>query len=101
MSDRANVSTDGKELRIAAGTVALDGSNPTPIATGLGTVVAAAFQHVTASGTGTDPTWFTYTASAGTISLYAWKPTNSSTTTLTASGSTGTVAWIAFGYGDS
>lgn len=86
--------------RIARGIVALDGTNPTPVTTGLTTVVSAtaSLEGTSAPGVGTslitvDPTNY----STGVLNLYAWKVTNSSTTTLIASTGTENVHWIAIG----
>jgi hypothetical protein len=82
---------------LARGITALDGSNPTPITTGLTAVLgfACALEGTTTPGVGTSV--ITYGISGGTVNLYAWKVTNSSTTTLIASTGTENVAWIAIG----
>jgi hypothetical protein len=55
--------------KIARGETALDGSNPTPITTGLTTIVAAvvALKGIAAPGVGTSV--ITYGTSAGTLNL--------------------------------
>jgi hypothetical protein len=82
---------------VARGETALDGSNPTPVVTGLSTVTgfSATLKGSAAPGVGT--TTLTYTASAGTVSVYAWKPTSNSDPTLIASTGTETFGWTAIG----
>lgn len=83
--------------RIASGEIALDGSNPTPIATGLTTVtgVAVALKGSAAPGVGTSV--ITYDVSGGTVNLYAWKPTSNANPTLIASTGTETVGYVVTG----
>jgi hypothetical protein len=83
--------------KLARGETALDGSNPTPIATGLGTIVAAAItlKGTVAPGLGTSA--LSSVTSGGTISAYAWKPTSNADPTLVASTGTETVGWVAIG----
>lgn len=83
--------------KIARGEAALDGSNPTPVTTGLTTIVAAvvALKGTTAPGVGTSVV--TYGVSSGTLNLYGWKPTSNADPTLIASAGTETVGWIAIG----
>ncbi len=82
---------------IARGATALDGSNPTPVVTGLTTVVgfAATLQGSAAPGVGTSV--LTHTISSGTVSVYAWKPTSNADPTLIASTGTETFSWVAVG----
>lgn len=82
---------------VAAGTKALSGSNPTTVTTGLSTIAECVVTLATATAPGVSTTTVTYTASGGTLSLYAWKPTSSSNPTLIASTGTDTVAWSCFG----
>lgn len=83
--------------KAARGETALDGSNPTPVVTGLTTVTgfSATLKGSAAPGVGTSV--LTYTASGGTVSVYAWKPTSNSDPTLIASTGTETFGWVAFG----
>jgi hypothetical protein len=83
--------------KIAFGATALDGSNPTPVVTGLGTITAfvAMLQGSSAPGVGTSI--LTVTISSGTASVYAWKVTGAGDTTLIASTGTETFQWIAAG----
>lgn len=83
--------------KVARGETALDGSNPTDIATGLTTIVAAAVALKGTSAPGLGTSVVTYATSAGTLSVYAWKPTDATDPTLIASTGTETVGWIAIG----
>ena len=85
---------------IARGLDALDGSNATPITTGLATVVSSV---CTLSGTAA-PGLSTSTLSSantnyatGALAVYAWKPTGAGDTTLIASTGTESFNWIAVG----
>lgn len=83
--------------KLARGETALDGSNPTPVVTGLTTVTGfvATLKGSAAPGVGT--TTLTYTSSGGTVSVYAWKPTSNADPTLVASTGTETFGWAAIG----
>ena len=83
---------------VKSGTVTLDGSNPTPITTGLTTVTTAVLSLNTSTAPGDDPVYFTETYSGGTVNVYAWKNTGGTDPTLVAStNNTATVDWIAVG----
>lgn len=88
----------GTELKFARGEAALDGSNPTPIATGLTTVVAfvAMLKGSTAPGDNTSVLTSVIDA-AGVVNVYAWKNTSGTDPTLVASTGTETIYWIAIG----
>lgn len=86
--------------RIARGEATLDGSNPTPVTTGLNTIVAAYAVQKSATTPGDDPSAVTvdYTGSDGTLNLYAWKNTGGTDPTLVASTNSSAVyCWIAVG----
>lgn len=88
--------------KIARGEATLDGTNPTPVTTGLTTVVAAVVSHKTTTAPGLDPTHFTVDygggVTAGELDIYAWKPTASGNATLIAStNNTAVISWIAIG----
>lgn len=87
--------------KIARGVTALDGSNPTPVVTGLATVVScvAVIQKATAPGVGTTTVTVDFGGgvTAGSVNLYGWKPTSNADPTLIASTGTENVAWIAIG----
>ena len=83
--------------KIARGETALDGSNPTPVATGLTTVIAfvATLKGTSAPGVGTSV--LTANISGATANVYAWKVTSNSDPTLVASTGTESFYWIAVG----
>lgn len=86
--------------RIARGEVTLDGSNPTPVTTGLNTIVSAQVTLKSASAPGDDPSWVSvdYSGSDGTLNVYAWKNTGGTDPTLVAStSSTAVFCWTAIG----
>lgn len=83
----------GVSMKMARGETALDASNPTPVATGLTTIVSATatLKRTTAVSSGTAFVTVDFTGSDGTLNLYGW--------VLAGSASTGTesVEWVAFG----
>ena len=83
--------------KIARGETALDGSNPTAVATGLTTVVAfvATLKGTAAPGVGTSI--LTANISGATANVYAWKVTGAGDTTLIASTGTESFYWVAVG----
>jgi hypothetical protein len=84
--------------KIVAGEVTLDGTNPTPIATGLTAVTGVALTLKSASAPGDDPSWLSYDVSGGTVNVYAWKNTGGTDPTLVAStSSTAVVGYIITG----
>lgn len=93
----AAVSSTATGVKIAGGEVALDGSNPTTVATGLTTITGAVITLKKATAPGVTVSSFSYDASGGTLSIYAWKPTSAADPTLIASTATDTVAWQATG----
>lgn len=86
--------------KIARGVTALDGSNPTPVTTGLTTVVAAVvtLEGTAAPGVGTSVLTIASTNYAtGALAVYAWKVTATGDCTLIASTGTENFEWIAVG----
>ena len=88
--------------KIARGEVTLDGGNPTPIVTGLATVVACTVTDKRATAPGVDPTFLTVDygggVAAGTVNVYAWKITATDNGTLIAStDADDVISWIAIG----
>lgn len=83
--------------KLARGETALDGSNPTPVATGLATVIAfvAILKGSVAPGVGTSA--LTSVISGTTANVYAWKVTATGDATLIASTGTESFYWIAVG----
>lgn len=96
--DAAFVTSTTTGKKIVGGQQALDGSNPTTVATGLTTAEActASIQLTTAPGTGTSV--ITVSAGAGSsLNLYAWKVTAAGDATLIASTGTESINWICTG----
>ncbi len=89
--------TKSTKFRLASGEADLDGSNPTPVATGLHRILAVALTLKGSATPGDSTMCLTYTVTGGTISVYAWK-TNGSDPTLIASTGTETFSWSAIGY---
>lgn len=85
-------------LKVVAGEIALDGSNPTPVATGLKTIVGVSLALNGTSAPGDNTSVVTYGISGGTLNLYAWKNTSGSDPTLVASTGTETVSYVVVGY---
>lgn len=85
--------------KVARGETALDASNPTPVATGLTTVIsfAAALKGTAAPGVGTSVLTANIAGAAGNVDVYAWKPTSNSDPTLIASTGTESFYWVAVG----
>lgn len=83
--------------KIARGETALDGTNPTPIATGLATITGCAVTIKLATAPGLGTSVITYGTSTGTLNLYGWKPTGAGDTTLIASTGTETIGWVCAG----
>lgn len=85
--------------KVARGSSALDGSNPTSIATGLTTIVAAVatLKGTSAPGDNTSILSVNYTGSDGQLDVYAWKNTGGTDPTLVASTGTENFDWIAIG----
>ncbi len=82
---------------MASGTIALDGSNPTPIVTGLASIDGSSVTLQGSSAPGLGTSVVTHTISGGTINVHAWKVTGAGDATLIASTGTETVAWTAKG----
>lgn len=83
----------GKE--VVTGSVALDGTNPTPVATGFATIDDV---QVSIKGTSAPTTTVvTWDASGSTVNLYGWKVTGTADTTLIASDGTETVSYTIIG----
>lgn len=85
--------------KIARGETALDGSNATPVATGLATVIAfvAMLKGTAAPGLGTCCLTSNIAGAAGNVDVYAWKPTGAGDCTLIASTGTESFYWVAIG----
>ncbi len=83
--------------KAARGETALDGSNPTPVTTGLTTITGCSLTIKTTAAPGIGTSIITYSTSSGTLNMYAWKVTSSVDATLVASTGTETIGWICFG----
>lgn len=84
--------------KLARGIGTLDGTNPTPVVTGLSTVVSiiAGINGTAAPGDATHVLSAT-TGASGTANVYAWMPTSGTDPTLVASTNTEVFSWIAIG----
>lgn len=88
-----------KALRVVGGEVTLDGSNPTPVTTGLDGIVSASAALKSSTAPGDDPSWLSVDYTAGTLNVYAWKNTGGTDPTLVAStNNSAVVSWTAVGY---
>lgn len=87
----------GYRMARSASPVALDGSNPTPVASGLTSIVAcgACLSGTSAPGAGTSA--LSTAISGTTINVYGWKPTGAALTDLVASDGTESFHWWAIG----
>lgn len=83
---------------VKSGTVTLDGTNPTPITTGLNAVVAATASLNDTSTPGDDPTSHSVNVSGGTVNLYAYKTDGTDPTLVASTDSAATFDWVATGY---
>jgi hypothetical protein len=81
----------------SAAPVALDGSNPTSVAHGLTTCVAAFAQLVGSDAPGDSTMLLTAVINGANIDVYAWKHTDGTDPTLVASTGTETFNWFAIG----
>lgn len=90
--------TKSSKLKMVAGEIALDASNPTPVVTGLTTIVGVGLAIKGTSAPGDNTSVLTYGASGGTLSIYAWKNTSGTDPTLVASTGTETVSYVVMGY---
>ncbi len=86
-------------LRVTGGAAALDGSNPTPVVTGLTTILAFSVNLAVSAigGSGLSTSVLTGVISSGTLNVYGWKPTGAGDTTLIATDGTDSFSWLAVG----
>src|SRR5574341_438632 len=82
-------------LTLTRGEAALDGGNPTPVATGLNTVVAFLVQLKGTAAPGVGTSVLTTDISGTTGNVYAWKVTSAANPTLIASTGTESFYWVA------
>lgn len=83
--------------KVARGETALDGSNPTPVTSGLTSIVSCTLTIKSASAPGLSTHVVTYGTSSGTLNMYGWKPTGAGDSTLIASTGTDTIGWVCVG----
>lgn len=83
--------------KIARGEAALDGSNPTPIVTGLTTCIAAVATLKGNAAPGDNTSVLTTQIGTANFDVYAWKNTGGTDPTLVASTGTESFYWIAIG----
>lgn len=84
---------------VASGSVALDGSNPTSVTTGLSVLLGCIITLQTGTAPGDEVATFSIqtTAVAGRLDIYAWEFTSGTDPTLVASNWTDTVQWYCNG----
>lgn len=73
--------------------VALDGSNPTSVITGLTAITSCNVTLKATSAPNLSTSLVTVNFSTGQLDIYAWKPTSAASPNLTASTGTENVAW--------
>ena len=82
---------------VKSGTVTLDGTNPTPVTTGLTTITTAVACIKAAATPGDDPVCITTDSTGGTLTIYAWKNNGTDPTLVASTNSAATIDWIAVG----
>ena len=87
----------GYKIARSASPVALDGANPTSVAHGLTTCVAAFVQLVGSTAPGDNTSVLTCVINGANVDVYAWKNTGGTDPTLVASTGTETFNWFAIG----
>jgi len=99
VSGKAPVLGVDNSIKIArsAAPVALDGSNPTSVAHGLTSCLAAFAQLVGSAAPGDSTMLLTAVINGANIDVYAWKHTDGTDPTLVASTGTETFNWFAIG----
>jgi hypothetical protein len=90
--------TKSQNYKTVVGEVALDGSNPTPVQTGLRVIVGVTLSIKKTSAPGVGTSVVTYNTVGGLLNLYGWKVTSNSDPTLVASDGTEVVGYTAIGY---
>ena len=87
----------GYKIARSAAPVALDGSNPTTVASGLTTIVAAGVSLSGTAAPGLSTSTLAVAINSTNLDVYAWKPTGAGDTTLIASTGTESFHWWAIG----
>jgi hypothetical protein len=85
----------GYKLARSAAPVALDGSNPTTVATGLTTVIAGGACLSGTAAPGLSTCALSVAISSTNLDIYGWKPTGAADCALIASGGTELLHWWA------
>lgn len=90
----------GDNVKVVSGSGTLDGSNPTPVTTGLTVVTGglASLKKSTAPGVATSNLTTSWSGSDGALNVYAWKVTATGDSTQVASTGTEDFSWVAWGY---
>lgn len=83
--------------KIICGTMALDGSNPTAITTGLRVIDAVSLVLEGSAAPADGASVLTYAISGGTVNVYAWQNTGGIDPTLAASTDTDTFSFVIIG----
>lgn len=97
VDSKAGYEIGGVPVSIVRGVVTLDGSNPTPVTTGLTTIYAAC-ASIKQDAAPNDPCTVTVDYTGGTLNIYAWKLAEGTPNTLEAStNNTAVISWIAVG----
>lgn len=86
-------------LKIAAGTITLDGSNPSSATTGLAAITACAVTNKRSDTPGDDPLIFTMAtaAVAGRLDVYAWKTDGADPTLVASTDNDDTIDYVCIG----
>jgi hypothetical protein len=88
-------------IRMIAGEVTLDGSNPTSVVTGLSPVRSATVTLKSSATPGDDPVTFTVDYGGavpdGQLDIYAWKHNGTDPTLIASTNSAAVVNWVAYG----
>lgn len=84
---------------VASGSLALDGSNPSSVSTGLSVLLGCAVTYQESTAPGDNVAMFSVqtTAGAGRLDVYAWEFISGTDPTLVASDWTGVVQWFCNG----
>lgn len=89
-------------VKVIAGEVSLDGSNPTSISYGgkIRTVLAVVLTILdgSAPGVGTDTLTYSVDLTNKEVDIHAWKVTSNTNPTTIASTGTETISYVIFGY---
>lgn len=93
--DGAVQKVNDSNTKTVGGSATFSAAASVTITTGLANV--SGFSVVQETSSAPTPVTFTCVADNGDVTVYAWKPTNSSTTTLTAASGSWSVRWVATG----